>query len=498
MEESNILSLKNITKQYPGVKALDDISIDIRRGEVHALVGENGAGKSTLIKTISGAIRPDSGEIVIDGQSYRSLTPTESRKAGVAIIYQEFTLVPVMSAAENIFMGEFIQKGWVCDQKKMNEMTRQLFERLKVHIDPEIPVEQLTTGYQQIVEIAKAVSKNAKILIMDEPSAPLSNTEVEAMFDIVRMLKQAGTTIIYISHRLEEIFTISDRVTVLRDGKYIGTKKTAETNKDELIRMMVGRELSETYPARPGGNDTAILSLRHLTGNGVENVSFDVKEGEILGLVGLMGAVLTELSVLLFGNRPIQSGEVRFMGKPLTIRSPMDAIDSGICLIPEDRKLLGLVLPMCVRENISMSLLKRISTAGVVNSSKEGSVVKQYMSELRIKATGPEQLVKNLSGGNQQKVVLSKWLAMDPKVLILDEPTRGIDVGAKQEIYKIMVDLVRKGKTIIMISSDMEELIGMSDRMVILYEGKVTGILEKDEFSQERILKKSEGSDYDE
>lgn len=498
MNEKIILSLKNITKRYPGVTALDNVSLDIVQGEVHALVGENGAGKSTLIKTISGAIQPDEGEIIINGDTYKGMTPTTSRKAGVAIIYQEFTLVPVMSASENIFMGEFIRKGWVCDHKKMNEMTRALFKRLKVNIDPEVLIEDLTTGYQQIVEIAKAVSKNAKVLIMDEPSAPLANAEVDAMFEIVRMLKKEGVTIIYISHRMEEIFTISDRVSVMRDGKYIATRNTSETNKDELIKLMVGRELSETYPQRPQNDNSTILSLHNLTGNGVHNISFDVKKGEILGLAGLMGAGRTELAQLLFGYRPIISGEILYKDKALHIRCPSDAIQNGIALIPEDRKLLGLVLEMSIKENISMPLLKEISAKGVVKEHQENAIAKQYMDELKIKAASMNQMAQSLSGGNQQKVVLGKWLSTKPEILILDEPTRGIDVGAKQEIYKIMVDLVKQGKTIIMISSDMEELIGMSDRMVVLCRGQVSAIVEKDEFTQENILKKSEGSDYDE
>lgn len=498
MDNQIILSLKNITKRYPGVTALDNVSLEINRGEIHALVGENGAGKSTLIKTISGAIQPDDGEIVVDGHSYKSMTPTMSRKAGVAIIYQEFNLVPVMSASENIFLGEFIQKGWICDVKKMNEMTRKLFKRLKVNIDPEVLIEDLTTGYQQIVEIAKAVSKNAKILIMDEPSAPLANAEVDAMFEIVRMLKKKGVTIIYISHRMEEIFTISDRVSVMRDGKYIATKNTQETSKDELIKLMVGRQLSETFPKRPENDNSTILSIHNLTGNGLQDVSFDVKKGEILGLAGLMGAGRTELAQLLFGFRPIISGEIFYKGEQLHIKSPIDAIHYGIALIPEDRKLQGLILEMSIKENITMPLLKEISKRGVIPDKQENKISKQYMEELKIKSSSMDQMAKSLSGGNQQKVVLAKWLSTNPEILILDEPTRGIDVGAKQEIYKIMVDLVKKGKTIIMISSDMEELIGMSDRMVILCRGRVSGIIEKNEFTQENILKKSEGSEYNE
>jgi ribose transport system ATP-binding protein len=494
LEGEKILSLRHLTKIYPGVMALDNVSLDFERGEVHALVGENGAGKSTLIKAISGAIQPDEGEIVVAGTSYKAMTPTLSRKAGIAIIYQEFTLVPVMSSAENIFLGEFIRNGWICNQAKMNEITVSLFEKLGVDIDPRTLVQNLSTGYQQIVEIAKAVSKNAKILIMDEPTAPLANAEVAAMFRIIRMLQKEGVTIIYISHRLEEIFQISDRVSVMRDGEYVATRRTSETNKDELIKLMVGRELSEAYPPRPTNKNATILSLRGLTGNGVKKISFDVKKGEILGIAGLMGAGRTELAQLLFGYRAVTGGKVMLNGKAVLLKKPGDAIRNGIALIPEDRKQQGLVMGLSVKENIIMPLLRKVSRYLIVSDSSADRIANRYIDKLRIKVKSLNEITKTLSGGNQQKVVLGKWLSTEPEIIILDEPTRGIDVGAKQEIYNIMVDLVHEGKTIIMISSDMEELIGMSDRMVVLCKGRLTGVLEKHEFDQEYILRKSEGA----
>jgi len=485
----NILELKNITKLYPGVKALNQVSISFQKGEIHALVGENGAGKSTLIKTVSGAIAPTAGEICIEKQSFKALTPAVSRENGIAVVYQEFTLVPVLSVTENIFLGEFIHNNGICDKKAMKKKTEQLFQSLGVFVDPNTKVEELTTGYQQIVEIAKAVSKNAKILIMDEPSAPLTNNETEAMFQIVGKLKNEGVTIIYISHRLEEIFRLADRVTVLRDGNFIGTKKVAETNKEELIRMMVGRTLRETYPERNLTHDEMVLSVKNLTGNGVKNISFDLKKGEILGFGGLVGAGRTETAELLFGNGKIKSGEIYLKGRNIKPSSPREAIREGICLVPEDRKLQGLILDMTLKENLSMSVLKKLSSKLMLNSRAVKKFAQQYIDNLSIKTPGIEQKVKNLSGGNQQKVVLGKCLGVEPDILIFDEPTRGIDVGAKHEIYKIMVKLVKSGKSVIMISSEMEELMGMSDRMVIFSKGRQTGILNREEFTQEKILK---------
>lgn len=493
-----ILKLNHISKLYPGVVALDNLNIEFKEGEIHAMVGENGAGKSTMIKTISGAVQPTRGTIEINNHTYEQMTPTLSRQNGIAVIYQEFTLIPVLSASENIFLGEFIMKGMVLDRKEMDKKAEELLNRLHVDIDPSTKVADLTTGYQQIVEIAKAVSKDAKILIMDEPSAPLTTSEVEAMFKIVDTLKTQGVTIIYISHRMEEIFRLSDRVSVLRDGKYITTVNTADTSKSELIKLMVGRELSETYPERKNKASETVLSIKKLTGNGVKDVSFDVKRGEVLGLAGLIGAGRTELAQLLFGYEKIISGEIILNGKSIRPKNCIEAIAAGIALVPEDRKRQGLVLEMSIKENTTMPSMKRISTLAVISNDQEKEMSQSYMDSLRTKAPSIEQKTKNLSGGNQQKVVLAKWLAMDPQVLIFDEPTRGIDVGAKQEIYNIMNELADNGKTILMISSDMEELIGMSDRIVVLCKGRVTGLLEKEEVSQELILSKSAGSDTDE
>ena len=490
-----ILKLNHISKLYPGVVALDDMNMEFREGEVHAIVGENGAGKSTMIKTISGAIEPSQGTIEICGETFEKLTPKLSRQKGVAVIYQEFTLVPVLSAAENIFMGEYMLKGMVLDRKSMEAKASELFERLHVKIDPKAKVADLTTGFQQIVEIAKAISKDAKILIMDEPSAPLTIAEVEAMYEIVDRLKAEGVTILYISHRMEEIFRLSDRVTVIRDGKYITTVYTEETSKQELIKLMVGRELNESYPVREKPPTETLMKLNRVCGNGVKDISFDIKRGEILGLGGLVGAGRTELAQLLFGSEKITSGEIVYKGKPLHAKNCRQAIEAGIAMIPEDRKRHGVVLDMSIRENTTMPCLRRISNHSVIKPKREVEVTEKYEKSLRIKTPTMEQLVKNLSGGNQQKVVLAKWLAMDPEVIIFDEPTRGIDVGAKQEIYDIMNDLANQGKAIVMISSDMEELIGMSDRVVVLCKGRMAGSLSREEISQESILMKAAGAE---
>ncbi|MBK0417736.1 sugar ABC transporter ATP-binding protein [Leucobacter sp. CSA1] len=482
------LRVDTLVKEYPGVRALDGVSLDLRPGEVHAIIGENGAGKSTLIKTLSGAIQPTSGTITVDGRSFDRLTPQLARELGIAVIYQEFTLFPNLSASENVFLGEFIRKGPVLDRKTMAAESEALFRRLGVRIPPNALVETLTTGYQQIVEIAKALSKDARLLIMDEPSAPLTASEVDAMFAIVDTLKREGMTIVYISHRMDEIFRLSDRVSVLRDGAYVATRDTAGTTKNELISLMVGRELSEGYPQRDHETGEVSLSVRGLTGNGVQNISFEARAGEILGFAGLIGAGRTELMELVFGAKKPDSGSVDLHGNSVLSVNPIQAIRNGIALVPEDRKRHGLVLEFSIARNITLPSLRRLSRGSVLSPSREAELADRYMKELRIKAPSSQEIVGNLSGGNQQKVVLAKWLATSPEVLIFDEPTRGIDIGARHEIYAIMNRLAEEGKTILMISSDMEELIGMADRVVVLQEGIQRGTLDKEDITQEAIL----------
>lgn len=486
----NILELKHITKLYPGVVALNDVSLEVRRGEILALVGENGAGKSTLIKTCSGAITPTQGEIVINGKSFTGMTPQTSEQNGIGVIYQEFNLVGDLSVAENIFLGRAIRKGMVIDLKAMERESKKILDSLNIKINPKTLVKTLSVGYQQMVEIAKAVSQNAKLLIMDEPSAPLTSAEVEAMFAIVDKLKAGGVSIIYISHRLDEIFRLADRITILRDGQYVTTLNTDETNKDELVKYMVGRQLTEVYPKRDEicVKDEVIFEAVNVSGNGDKNISFKIHRGEVLGLGGLVGAGRTEFAELMFGMRPKTAGKFIFKGKEISPKTPKDAIELGIGLVPEDRKKEGALLGMSIRCNINMPIYQRISKGTVINEKKEEEITQTYRKEISIKTPTLDQLVKNLSGGNQQKVILAKWLAADSELLIFDEPTRGIDVGAKQEIYTLINHLVEQGKTVLMISSEMEELMGMSDRILILAEGNMTGELNKSEFNQERIM----------
>lgn len=486
----NILELKHITKLYPGVVALNDVSLEVRRGEILALVGENGAGKSTLIKTCSGAITPTQGEIVINGKSFTGMTPQTSEQNGIGVIYQEFNLVGDLSVAENIFLGRAIRKGMVIDLKAMERESKKILDSLNIKINPKTLVKTLSVGYQQMVEIAKAVSQNAKLLIMDEPSAPLTSAEVEAMFAIVDKLKAGGVSIIYISHRLDEIFRLADRITILRDGQYVTTLNTDETNKDELVKYMVGRQLTEVYPKRDEicVKDEVIFEAVNVSGNGDKNISFKINRGEVLGLGGLVGAGRTEFAELMFGMRPKTAGKFIFKGKEISPKTPKDAIELGIGLVPEDRKKEGALLGMSIRCNINMPIYQRISKGTVINEKKEEEIAQTYRKEISIKTPTLDQLVKNLSGGNQQKVILAKWLAADSELLIFDEPTRGIDVGAKQEIYTLINHLVEQGKTVLMISSEMEELMGMSDRILILAEGNMTGELNKSEFNQERIM----------
>lgn len=493
MEERNILELRHISKQYTGVKALDDVSISFRRGEVHALMGENGAGKSTLIKTLSGAIQPNDGEIVFEGTTYTHMEPHQAMELGIHVIYQEFNMMPELSVAENIFMGQQLGGGVLFNKSITEERAQKILDGMHVKINARETVKNLSVANMQLVEIAKALTRDVKVLVMDEPTAPLTDAEVETLFEIVQMLKSKGVTIIYISHRIAEVFQISDRVSVLRDGRFIKTVMTNEVDRDELIRLMVGREVSDTYPKRDFAPGEVVLELRDVCGNGVENVSFAVRSGEIFGLSGLVGAGRTETMRMIFGADPIDSGEVLLNGQPVHPKHPAEAVKLGIGLIPEDRKQQGLLLDLPIFTNISMATMRDISHFTVVNSRAEKENVNRLVEAVTIKTPSIAQLVRNLSGGNQQKVVLAKWLAANCKVLIFDEPTRGIDVGARHEIYKLMNELCRQGIAIVMISSDMEEILGMSDRIMVLCEGHPAGILEREAFSQETILSLASG-----
>ena len=490
MSEEYVLQLQHIRKEYPGVVALKDVTLELKPGEILALIGENGAGKSTLIKCCSGAVIPTSGKIIVNGNEYSSMTPQLASENGIAIIYQEFNNVKELSAAENLFLGRPIRKGMVIDRKAMEEAAAKAFEQLHIKIDPKALMKDLTVGYQQMVEIAKAVQQNAKILIMDEPSAPLTSAEVESMFEVVERLRSEGVSIIYISHRLDEIYRLSDRIVVLRDGEYIKTLITKDSHVQELIQLMVGRELTQSYPPRKDCvQDEVVLELQNVCGNGDKDMNLKLHKGEILGLGGLVGAGRTELAELIFGVKPMESGKMIFKGKEVNPKSPREAIDLGIALVPEDRKRHGAMLGVSIKNNINMPIYEKNSKLSVIDSKKEMKIAEKQRDDMAIKTPTLHQLVKNLSGGNQQKVILGRWLAADSELIIFEEPTRGIDVGAKYEIYKLMNDLVEnQGKSILMISSEMEELLGMSDRVIVLAEGEMTGELSKEEFSQEAVM----------
>jgi len=490
-QETSLLSLHNITKAYPGVIALKDFSLIFQKGEVHALLGENGAGKSTLIKIIAGAVEPDSGFICIYDVEYTKLNPHIARENGIAVIYQEFNLIPTLSAAENIYLGD--KFGNLVNFEEMEKRTQEIFNQFEVDISPRALVRDLTSSQQQIVEIAKAVSKKARILIMDEPTAALSVAETDKLFEIIRKFRDQGALIIFISHRIDEIFTIADRVTIMRDGEFVETKKTSETNRKELINLMVGRELTESYPIRHAPSSEVLLELKSVTGNGDKNISLTVRKGEILGVAGLVGAGRTELAKVIYGVAKLESGQIFLKGKELSIHSPREAIKNGIGLIPENRKEEGCFLEMSVAWNISFASIRNLSKLFIVNRGKERTLAERFSDMLKIRTPSLQQRVKNLSGGNQQKVVLAKTLAADSQLIIFDEPTRGIDVGARQEIYKLMSLLTEKGHGIMMITSDMEELLGMSDRIAVLYEGQLMGILDRNEFSQKNVLELASG-----
>ena len=473
--------------------ALDDVSIAFKEGEVHALVGENGAGKSTFIKTIAGAIHPTSGEICIDGVSYPHLEPAQALNLGVAVVYQEMVQMEAMTVMDNIFMGIDDGEGLFVNDRERARKTRELLERFRCNVSPKALIRDLSMANRQIIEIAKAVVKNAKLVIMDEPTASITVEEQKRLFEIVRELKAQGVTIIYISHRLEELAEICDRVSVLRDGKYVTTVNMAETDKHHLISLMVGRELSESYPSKPACSEEVVLRTENLCGNGLNDINIELHRGEILGFGGLVGAGRTELMHLLYGAAKKTSGHIYMGDKEVNFHSPADGLKAGIGLIPEDRKYQGCFLEKPLFWNISISNIDTLSHGGFVDTKAEMEQAEDYKGKMRIKAPTMTQQALSLSGGNQQKVVIAKAMAALPDILIFDEPTRGIDVGARAEIYQMMVELTEQGKSILMVSSDMEELLGMSERIVVLYDGHQAGVLNKDEFSQETILTLASG-----
>lgn len=485
-----LLRLQGICRDYPGVRALDDVSIDVHAGEVHCLVGENGAGKSTLIKILAGALHKDRGEVFIDELKVWIDSPSEARRLGVGIIYQDFKLVPELSVAENIFLGnEHVRHGIpFIDYASLHREAKGLLEQLGEKIETSRPVRMLSVAQQQIVEIAKALSQRVRILAFDEPSAALTEKELERLFEIIRELTAEGVGVIYISHRLDEVFKIGDHVTVLRDGKVVASCPIVEADKKKLIRWMVGRELEEEYPRAGLQRGEEILRVERLRGGFLQDINFSLFRGEILGFAGLVGAGRTELARMIFGADRREGGVIVLNGKEVHPRTPREAIDLGIGLLTEDRNRLGLITEMNVGENISLSNLSEFLRGPFIDRTKERQTAQQFIKQLRIKTRDAREPVENLSGGNRQKVILARWLSSRSKVLIFDEPTAGVDVGAKYEIYSLMNTLVRDGVGVIMISSDLLELLGVCDRIIVMHDGRITGELSHGEATQEKIM----------
>lgn len=486
-----ILTMKGIDKSFPGVHALDHVNLEVRKGEVHALMGENGAGKSTLMKVLTGIYSKDEGTITYEGKEVEFSNPRAAQDAGIVIVHQELNMLGHLTVAQNIFIGREIMNGKLIDDKKMNEEARKLFDQLGIDIDPKETMSRLTVGKQQMCEIAKAISHEAKVIIFDEPSAALTEAEIEELFKIIRDLREKQMGIVYISHRMDEIKVITDRVTVMRDGGYVGTLITKDSTKDDIINMMVGRVIYEDPKTESAVAKDApvVLKVEHLNaGRMVRDVSFELRKGEILGFSGLMGAGRTETARALFGADPKESGDIYVNGQKVEIKTPQDAVKCGIGYLSEDRKRYGIVVDKTVAENSTMASLENFMKGLFIDKKKEDQVAQQYVETLKTKTPGVDQLVVNLSGGNQQKVVIAKWLVRNCDILIFDEPTRGIDVGAKSEIYQLMNELVAEGKSIIMISSEMTEILRMSDRIVVMCEGRKTGELDIAEATQERIM----------
>jgi inositol transport system ATP-binding protein len=486
------LLMENISKSFPGVKALDDVSFELKKGEVHALMGENGAGKSTLMKILIGLYHQDSGNICVNGKEVKIHSPKDSLNCGISMIHQELNPVPAMSIAENIFLGReprLFKVGGIVNKKQMNKNTVEFFKTLGLDFNPKRIMMDLSVAETQMVEIAKAISYNSDIIIMDEPTSAITDKEIEKLFNMIALLKSKGVSIIYISHKLEEIFKIADRITVLRDGTYVGTKSIDEVDKNILISMMVGREINNIFPKEAVHAGDVVLSVKGLTKKGMfENISFELKAGEILGIAGLMGAGRTELVETIFGIRKLDKGEIYINGEKTKIKSPRDAIRQGLAIVSEDRKRAGLNLKASVKENITLVRLKEFSRLGIIKKHKEIRSVDESIRKISIKTPSRNQIVTFLSGGNQQKVIIAKWLLVSPEIFILDEPTRGIDVGAKSEIHALITALAKEGKAVIMISSELPEVMGMSDRVIILHEGKITGELKRHEFDQKKIM----------
>lgn len=485
----SLLQLKSIHKSFHGVEVLHGVNIEVKPGSVHALMGENGAGKSTLMKIIAGIHRADSGEIFLRGKHVHIGNPHESQKMGIAMIHQELSPVPGMTVAENIFLGREPSKSGLVNYRQLYKQTAELLRELNIQINPRAKLSNLKVADQQLVEIAKAISYQADVIIMDEPTSAITDREVDNLFRIIDDLRNKGKGLVYISHKMDEVFRISDEITILRDGTYIGTWASKQLTRDDLIRNMVGRELTNIYPKAEVSIGNTIFKVNQLNHPGrYHDINFEVRAGEILGVAGLVGAGRTEVMEGIFGVVPAMSGEIEIFGQKIKIRNPKQAIRQGIAFVTEDRKRTGLVLPSSVGFNITIASMNDFLSKGLINFKREKSTIESQISLLRIKTRGGKQIVGSLSGGNQQKVVLAKWLIKQPRLLILDEPTRGIDVGAKAEIYKLMGEFVSAGNAIIMISSEMPELMGMSDRILVFSNKQISGVLKRSDFTQESIM----------
>lgn len=492
------IEMKNISKAFNGNPVLKNAQFMIETGEVHALMGENGAGKSTLMKILTGVYKKDGGTITIDGQERTFKNVKEAEEYGIAFIHQELNILPNLTVAENMFLGKELMYGktGILRTRQMNAIAQQQLAELGLHVRGAMLAEELSVGQQQIIEIAKALMTNASVIIMDEPTAALTDREIETLFTVINKLRKEGVSFVYISHRMEEIFSICDAITILRDGEYVGKRLIPETSFDEVVSMMVGRSIGERYPERNSQIGDVIFEMRNGTKKGkFENVSFQVRKGEILGVAGLMGAGRTDIMKAIFGYEPLDSGQIFINGQEVKIDSPIDAIRQRIAFITEDRKSEGLVLDFSIRENLALPNLESLSKGSVLSNELEQQFTEDMMKLLNVKASSGEQAVKSLSGGNQQKIVIAKWLGIHPQLLILDEPTRGVDVGAKKEIYSIMNKLTEQGDAVIMVSSELPEVLGMSDRVLVIHEGKVGGILGKDEASQESIMALATGGE---
>lgn len=484
------IEMRGINKAFGGNPVLQNAGFVLTDGEIHALMGENGAGKSTLMKILTGVYTRDAGTVIVNGKEVTYNNAQEAEKEGIVFIHQELNVLFDLTVEENMFLGKEIHNRFgVCNKKAMQKEVRRILDILGVNIKPDAKMDTLSVGQQQMIEIAKALMVDAKVIIMDEPTAALSQSETVTLFKVVRSLKEKGVSIVYISHRMEEIFELCDRITILRDGQYVGTRNIPETNMDEIVKMMIGREIGERYPERNTRLGEVIFEVKNLNCPGIfQNVNFSVRAGEVLGVAGLMGAGRTEIMQSIFGNMPHVTGQIFMNGQEIHNKNPWDAMDNGIGFITEDRKIEGLMLDKSIMENISIANLDRISQKGVLNKKREQEMTQQGIEDLHIKCTGAQHACGNLSGGNQQKVVFAKWIFTEPKVLILDEPTRGVDIGAKKEIYSIINKLADTGVAIIMVSSELPEILGMSDRIMVVHEGKIGGFIDKKEANQENIM----------